>query len=63
MLQERLNKLAILSVEHDLVMNMEYDEMIGDFVNQNIKKACLGIPVHKQFNDRREMNHFGFFYF
>ena len=38
MSQERLSNLAILSIEKDLVSNLEYKNLISDFASQKAKK-------------------------
>jgi hypothetical protein len=38
MLQERLNELAILSIEQDLLENIEYKSLISNFVAQTVRR-------------------------
>ena len=38
MSQERLNKLAILSIEQDLLENIEYKSLISNFVAQTVHR-------------------------
>ncbi|XP_052192318.1 uncharacterized protein LOC127801345 [Diospyros lotus] len=35
---ERLNGLAILSIEHDLLDRLDYEDLINNFVSQNLRK-------------------------
>jgi hypothetical protein len=36
--QERLNELAILSIEQDLLENIEYKSLISNFVAQTVRR-------------------------
>lgn len=36
--QERLNNLAIISIEKDLAKDIDYDDVITDFVNAKARK-------------------------
>jgi hypothetical protein len=38
MSQERLNKLAILSIEQDLLENIEYKSLISNFAAQTVRR-------------------------
>ena len=38
MSQERLNKLAILSIEQDLLDNIEHKSLISNFAAQTVRK-------------------------
>ena len=39
MSQERLNGLAIISIEKDLVSKLEYKNLINDFASQKVRKV------------------------
>ena len=41
MSQERLNGLAILSIEQDLLKNIEYKSLINNFVTETICKVIF----------------------
>ena len=43
MLQEKLNGLAILSIEQDLLENIEYKNLISTFVVETVKSNFLMI--------------------
>ena len=55
MSQERLNGLAILSIEQDLLENIEYKSLISNFVTETICRVFLFIYYYF-FKDR--MPHF-----
>ena len=38
MSQERLNELAILSIEQDLLENIEYKNLINNFAAQTVRR-------------------------
>ena len=38
MSQEKLNNLAILSIEKDLLSKLEYKSLISDFTSQKVRK-------------------------
>ncbi|KAL5582202.1 hypothetical protein UlMin_014644 [Ulmus minor] len=49
MSQERLNGLAILSIEKDLLNKLEYKDLINNFASQklwNLKKGTVNCPIH-----------------
>ena len=41
MSQERLNKLVILFFEHDLLENIEYKSLIGNFVAKTVSRVIF----------------------
>ena len=41
MSQERLNKLAILSIEQDLLENIEYKSLISNFETQTLSRVIF----------------------
>ena len=41
MSQERLNKLAILSIEQDLLKNIEYKSLINNFIAETICRVIF----------------------
>jgi hypothetical protein len=41
MLQERLNGLAILSIEQDLLKNIEYKSLINNFIVETICRVIF----------------------
>jgi hypothetical protein len=41
MSQERLNRLAILSIEQDLLENIEYKSLISNFVAETIYRVIF----------------------
>ena len=41
MSQERLNRLVILSIEQDLLKNIEYKSLINNFVTETICKVIF----------------------
>jgi hypothetical protein len=41
MSQERLNKLAILSIEQDLLKNIEYKSLINNFIAKTICRVIF----------------------
>jgi hypothetical protein len=41
MSQERLNRLAILSIEKDLLENIEYKSLISNFVAETVCKIIF----------------------
>jgi hypothetical protein len=41
MSQERLNGLAILSIEQDLLENIEYKNLISNFVTETVCKVIF----------------------
>jgi len=42
MTQERLNGLKVISIEHDIVRQINFDDVINDFVNAKARKV-LGL--------------------
>ena len=41
MSQERLNELIILSIEQDLLENIEYKSLISNFVTQTLSRVIF----------------------
>jgi hypothetical protein len=41
MSQERLNGLATLSIEKDMLENIDVEEIINDFASQNARRNCF----------------------
>lgn len=41
MQQERLNSLAILSIENDLTSSLDYDDIIDDFTKNKLRKTLM----------------------
>ena len=41
MLQERLNKLAVLSIENDVAYDLDYNEFSADYASIRARKICL----------------------
>lgn len=41
MLQERLNGLAILSIEKNMLENIDIDTIISDFASRNARRKCF----------------------
>ena len=39
--QERLNRLIILSIEHDLLENIEYKSLISNFVTETVCRVIF----------------------
>ena len=45
MSQDRLNGLAILSIENDLARGIDYDDIIRDFATKKAKRVVLSCSV------------------
>ena len=41
MLQERLNDLAILCIEKNMLKNIDIDTIINDFTSRNARRQCF----------------------
>ena len=41
MTQERLNGLAIVAIENDILKNVDYNDLIDDFVSKTIRRTIL----------------------
>ncbi|XP_020262945.1 uncharacterized protein LOC109838929 [Asparagus officinalis] len=41
MAQERLGNLAILSIEHEMLQNIDIDSIINDFASKNARRNCF----------------------
>ena len=41
MLQERLNGLALIPIEHDMLEKVQYEALISDFVSKNARRMNL----------------------
>jgi hypothetical protein len=41
MLQERLNGLAMIAIENDLLESIQYEDLIDEFVSQNVRRMAL----------------------
>jgi hypothetical protein len=39
MLQERLNGLALIAIENDLLENIQYEELVDEFASKNARRA------------------------
>jgi len=59
MTQERLNGLKVISIEHDIVRQINFDDVINDFVNAKARKVLgllwtLGVSVSVRVHGRRK---------
>ena len=61
MSQKRLNELAILSIEQDLLENIEYKSLISNFVTETMGPFGPAILRDKRafFNSPRDFKAFG----
>lgn len=41
MLEERLNNLTLMSIEHDMLGQMDFDELINDFARKKSRKRAF----------------------
>ena len=41
MKQERLNHLAIMNIEHQLLREIDFDDVVKDFASKKNRKVCL----------------------
>lgn len=41
MLQERLNGLAMIAIENDLLEKVEYEDLIDDFASKSVRRISL----------------------
>jgi hypothetical protein len=41
MLQERLNDLAMIAFENDLLKSIQYEDLIDEFVSENVRRMAL----------------------
>jgi hypothetical protein len=41
MLQERLNGLAMIAIENDLLESIQYEDLIDEFVSKNVRRMAL----------------------
>ncbi|XP_048491478.2 uncharacterized protein LOC125492800 [Beta vulgaris subsp. vulgaris] len=41
MLQERLNGLAVIAIENDLLEKIEYEELVDDFASKSVRRMAL----------------------
>lgn len=41
MLQERLNSLSLMSIESDILKEIDFEEVINDFAHQRSRKKSL----------------------
>jgi len=50
MSQERLNNLAILSIESQLALRLNFKDLIEDFASKKARRLALGISVTGRLN-------------
>ncbi|CAJ2670771.1 unnamed protein product [Trifolium pratense] len=41
MLQERLNGLAMIAIENDLLESIQFEDLVDEFVSQNVRRMTL----------------------
>lgn len=46
MLQERLNSLSLMSIENDILLSLDFEDIIEDFANRKSRRKALSAPSH-----------------
>jgi hypothetical protein len=45
MTHERLSNLAIMSIENDILRQLDFNEVIDEFASKKVRKVCIGTTV------------------
>ena len=45
MTHERLSNLAIMSIENDILRQLDFNEVIDEFASKKVRKVCIGATV------------------